>query len=552
MLKSIYIDNYALIEKLEIEFSNGLTIITGETGAGKTILLGALGLLLGKRADTSVLKDLERKCVVEGVFRLKEYGLEKFFKDNELDYQIETFIRREIAVNGKSRAFINDTPVNLDILQKLTLSLIDIHSQHQNLLLNDDNYLQWIIDSYAGTIAMTEAYNLKFIDFQRLRKQYYDARESYQKDQQNLDLLTHQFNELQVANLKINELPDLEQEYNMLTHAEDIKSGLEGIGMLLQNEEAGIIGKLKQTIDLFSKIKLLLPDGAGIEQRVQSAYIDLKDIALEVEAFFDKTEFDPLKMEEINGRIDLLYNLLRKYKVKSEAELIEIRDQLDKKLSEHAAGDYQLEQLAKELTVNENEMLDAARQLSKARMKIFPEFETKVAGLLRTLGMTNAEFEIQRQETEPEPGGIDRIQFFFSANKNIQKQSISKIASGGELSRLMLTIKYLVSNTSGLPTIVFDEIDSGVSGDIADKVGNLVKEMAAGMQVINITHLPQVASKGDHHYLVYKAVIDNTTKTYIKKLDEIERLNEIAKMLSGDTVSEAAIENAKVLLKNNQ
>ena len=532
MLKSIYIDNYALIEKLEIEFSNGL--------------------LLGKRADTSVLKDLERKCVVEGVFRLKEYGLEKFFKDNELDYQTEIFIRREISVNGKSRAFINDTPVNLDILQELTLSLIDIHSQHQNLLLNDDNYLQWIIDSYAGTIAMTAAFNLKFIDFQRLRKQYYDARESYQKDQQDLDLLTHQFNELQIANLKINELPDLEKEYNMLTHAEDIKSGLEGIGMLLQNEEAGIIGKLKQTIDLFSKIKLLLPDGAGIEQRVQSAYIDLKDIALEVEAFFDKTEFDPLKMEEINRRIDLLYNLLRKYKVKSEAELIEIRDQLDKKLSEHAAGDYQLEHLAKELAVNENEMLDAASKLSKARMKIFPEFETKVAGLLRTLGMTNAEFEIQHQETEPEPGGIDRIQFFFSANKNIQKQSISKIASGGELSRLMLTIKYLVSDTSGLPTIVFDEIDSGVSGDIADKVGNLVKEMAAGMQVINITHLPQVASKGDHHYLVYKAVIDNTTKTYIKKLDESERLNEIAKMLSGDSVSEAAIENAKVLLKSNR
>lgn len=552
MLKSIYIDNYALIEKLEIEFSNGLTIITGETGAGKTILLGALGLLLGKRADTSVLKDIERKCIVEGIFRLKEYGLENFFKDNELDYQNETVIRREIAVNGKSRAFINDTPVNLDILQELTLSLIDIHSQHQNLLLNDDNYLKWIIDSYAGTIAMTASYNFKFIDLQKLRKQYYDARESYQKDQQDLDLLAHQFNELQVAHLKINELPDLEQEYNILTHAEDIKSGLESIGTLLQNEEAGIIGKLKQTIDLFSKIKLMIPDGSGIEQRVQFAYIDLKDIAVEVETFFNKTEFDPVKMEEINRRIDLLYNLLRKYKVKSEAELIEIRDQLDKKLSEHAAGDYQLEHLAKELAVNENELVNAARQLSKARMKIFPEFENKVAGLLRTLGMINAEFEIQRHETEPEPGGIDRIQFFFSANKNIQKQSISKIASGGELSRLMLTIKYLVSNTSGLPTIVFDEIDSGVSGDIADKVGNLVKEMAAGMQVINITHLPQVASKGDHHYLVYKAVIDNTTKTYIKKLDESERLNEIAKMLSGDTVSEAAIENARVLLKSNR
>jgi len=551
MLKSIYIDNYALIERLEIEFREGLTIITGETGAGKTILLGALGLLLGKRADSSVIKDIERKCVVEGLFRVKEYGLEEFFEIHELDYQHDTIIRREITSNGKSRAFINDTPVNLDLLQELSLSLIDIHSQHQNLSLNDENYLLWIIDSYAGTTPLAEAYTHKYFDFQKAKKYYYEKRDIYQKDQEDLDFITHQFNELQSSSLKENELSTLEQEFNILLHAEEIKSGLESILLLLQEEETGIIGRLRQTTDLFSKIKLHLPNISGLEQRVQTSYIDLKDIVDEVSGYFEKTEYDPVKMEEIRDRIDILNSLLQKYKVKTESELIDFLKQLDKKLQDNAVGDYQLEQLARELSVNENEMLLAARELSTARENVFHKFEKEVIDLLRLLGMINAEFSIQNVKVEPFLNGIDRIQFLFSANKNIPLQSISKIASGGELSRLMLTIKYLVSNTSGLPTIIFDEIDSGVSGDIADKVGNLVKEMAAGMQVINITHLPQVASKGDHHYLVYKSTTQNTTNTYIKKLNDAERLSEIAKMLSGNSVTEAAIENAKVLLRSN-
>jgi DNA repair protein RecN (Recombination protein N) len=548
MLKSIYIDNYALIEQLEIDFQEGLTIITGETGAGKTILLGALGLLLGKRADTSVLKDLERKCIVEGVFRIEGYGLEQFFRNNELDYQNETLIRREINNSGKSRAFINDTPVNLEILQDLALSLIDIHSQHQNLLLNDETYLRWIIDSYAGTIVLTGEYAKQYHDFQKSKKQYYETREAYQKDQENLDFITHQFNELITANLKENELPELEQEYDQLNHVEEIKSGLEGIRSLFHNEESGVIGNLKHTIDLLLKLKTHFAGAAELEKRVQTAYIELKDIAGEIENYCEKTEFDPIRIGDINIRIDLLYTLLRKHKVNSEAELISIRDQLDKKLQAHATGDYELERLNNELAEKEKLMKIAARQLSQARKKIFAEFEKKVDALLQSLGMKKTQFSINCQETEPTMSGIDRIQFLFSANSNLPMQNISKIASGGELSRLMLTIKYLISNSSGLPTIIFDEIDSGVSGEIADKVGNLVKEMADNMQVINITHLPQVASKGDHHFLVFKSITDSTTKTYIKQLNEKERLNEIAKMLSGDSVTEAAIENARVLL----
>ncbi len=548
MLKSIRIDNYALIEKLEIEFQEGLTIITGETGAGKTILLGALGLLLGKRADTSVLKDLERKCVVEGVFLIKDYNLEKFFKLHELDYQDETIIHREIASNGKSRAFINDTPVNLDVLQELTLSLIDIHSQHQNLSLNDESYLRWIIDSYAGTLTLSSSFSDKFSEFLRLQKHYYQARELFYNDRQNLDFITHQFNELKAAGIKVGELPLLDQEFNMLAHAEEIKSGLKTINDLLHSEEAGIVGRLKMVCEQMTKIKTILPDTDEFAQRVQSAYVDIKDFGMEIDHWFEKADFDPQKMEETQKRIDLLNTLLHKYKVTTEAELIENLNLLDKKLQEHSSGDYSLEQLTKELNIKETQMMDAARQLSDERIKAFPQFESKVTSLLKSLGMGNSVFNVKWEEVKPMSGGIDRIRFFFSANKNVAAQDISKIASGGELSRLMLTIKYLFSNTSGLPTIIFDEIDSGVSGDIADKVGNLIKDMAAGMQVINITHLPQVASKGDHHFLVYKSSIDKTTKTFIKKLNPAERLNEIAKMLSGDSISDAAIENARVLL----
>jgi DNA repair protein RecN (Recombination protein N) len=549
MLRSIYIDNYALIEKLEIDFQGGLSIITGETGAGKSILLGALGLLLGKRAETNVLKDTERKCIVEGGFFIEGYGLEPFFEANDLEYQHETLIRREITNNGKSRAFINDTPVNLDVLQELSLTLIDVHSQHQSLLLNSEKYLRWIIDCFAGTLQKAAEFTGHYHNYQALKKQYLDARYAFQTDKENLDFITHQFTELNEAKLKSGELQELELEYDQLSHAEEIKSGLASVSQYLQGESNGIIDNLKHVFDILSKVKNHFPNAEATRQRIDSAYIELKDINSDITAFFDKIEFDPARLETIKQRIDLLNNLLRKYKVVSVDELIVIENQLDKKLQEHAMGDYELDKLLKELTEKEIFINELETNLSKSRQKVFPEFETKIVGLLHLLGMNNACFEINWQQIELNESGTDKIQFMFSANANIAPQNIAKIASGGELSRLMLAIKYLISDSSALPTIIFDEIDTGVSGDIADKVGNLIREMANKMQVINITHLPQVASKGMHHYLVYKSSDNGTTKTFIRLLNESERIREIAKMLSGDSISEAAIENAKVLLK---
>lgn len=548
MLKSIYIDNYALIEKLQIDFERGLSIVTGETGAGKTILLGALSLLLGKRADISILKDADRKCIVEAEFFIDGYGLESFFAEHELEFHNNTLIRREIASNGKSRAFINDTPVNLDVLQELSLFLIDIHSQHQNLLLNNEKYLRWIIDSYAGTIAMAEEFRKSFLEYSRLKREVEDVKSTYEKDQQELDFITHQFTELQDAKITDGEINQLEQEFDMLSHVEELKTGFENSTQLLQSEQGGVLSDLKQILDNMFRIKSHFPAADNTWKRIESTYIELKDLSIEIEGYNEKIEFDPLRSEQIKERIDILYTLLRKFKVGSDKELIEIRDRLDKKIQDHAAGDFQLEKLLKELQVKAGLIRESAQQLSEVRQKVLKKFEDNVVALLQALGMPNAGFNVQWTQIDITESGIDSIQFIFSANKSITLQNIAKIASGGELSRLMLAIKYLISHSAGLPTVIFDEIDTGVSGEIADKVGNLIKSMSENMQVINITHLPQVASKGERHYLVYKENSDSSVKTTIRLLNQQERLHEIAKMLSGDSVTEAAIENARVLL----
>ncbi|MBN2522131.1 MAG: DNA repair protein RecN [Bacteroidales bacterium] len=548
MLSSIFIDNYALIDKLEINFHKGLSIITGETGAGKSILIGALGLLLGKRADTSILKDKNRKCIVEAVFQVNDHNLEDFFLNQDLDYSNEILIRREISDSGKSRAFVNDTPVNLNVLQELALNIIDIHSQHQNLLLNNETYTLQIVDSYAGTISLLEEYKVLYAEYKQLKQDYYNARESYHSDKSDLDFLTHQFNELREANLKENELNELEAEYKLLNHAEEIKSSLAEATTLLENDETGVIKNLKSMKDSLVRISEHLPEAEEIAERMDSVYIELRDIAGEITIQDDRIEFDEERLQMVTDRMDQLYSLLRKHKAESILNLIELRIDLDKKLQKYSTGDFELGRLSKELEEKENLVNTKAEILSEKRRKIFSEFENKVIALLTDLGMKNIRFSIRNEITELTGAGIDRIQFLFSVNKNIPVQSISKIASGGELSRVMLAIKYLISDSFGLPTIIFDEIDSGVSGEIADKVGNLIKQMADNMQVINITHLPQVASKGDHHYLVYKSLVNAKSATFIKLLDKEERLNEIAKMLSGDSVSGAAIENAKVLL----
>ena len=548
MLRSIYIDNYALIERLEIDFRKGLTIITGETGAGKSILLGALGLLQGKRADSSVLMDTERKCVVEGAFFIENYGLEKFFQENELDYYPETIIRREILNNGKSRAFINDTPVNLAVVQDFSLFLIDIHSQHQNLALNDESYLRWIIDSYAGLGNEAAAFSLLFGEYQQLRKAYLAARESYQQDSRELDFMTHQFNELKDANLQIDELTGLEEEQDQMNHLEEIKSTFQLMVDTLRDDASGIVTNLKRIIDALGKIDKHSTSAHQLASRISECYVELKDIGQEAEQIFSKLDFDPDRYTYINNRIDLLYDLLRKFRMNNIAELITFRDELDDRLNKHASGDYELEKLSAQLSDKENAVMQKAQELSDARKAVFGEFENKVVSLIEGLGMENAAFSIKHNITGLSAFGTDRIQFMFSANPHIDPQNIAKVASGGELSRLMLAVKYLISHAAGLPTVFFDEIDAGVSGEIADKIGNLIKEMSASMQVINITHLPQVASKGDQHFLVYKKFGDETTNTFIRELTEDERLTEIAKMLSGDRLTEAALANARVLL----
>jgi DNA repair protein RecN (Recombination protein N) len=548
MLKSIYIDNYALIERLEIKLKDGLTIITGETGAGKTILLGALELLLGKRADTSVLKEQERKCVVEGIFNLEGYGLESFFMAHELDYSKDTFIRREISSNGKSRAFINDTPVTLDVIQELTPRLVDIHSQHQNLLLNNENYVRWIIDAFSGILDMVVRYSRKYSDLQVLKKEFEHVQENFRRDQQDLDYLTDQHNELHSAQLTAGELEQLEERSSLMSHAEEIKSALVESKLLLAEEQSGAITNLKHLMEYLGRISKHLPPVDELRQRTDQIYIELKDIHAEIDRYFNQIEFDPDAARMINERIDLLNTLLHKYRVRTIDELIAIRDDLDRKLKQVSLGDFELEKLKKELDQKQNEVLHLAADISHLRESSFDGFEQQIAKLLQLLGMKHAAFSIVHKTTEPSDSGIDKIQFYFSANKNIPKQNITKVASGGELSRLMLAIKYLISGSSGLPTIIFDEIDSGVSGEIADKVGNLIRDMATGMQVINITHLPQVASKGEQHFLVYKQSVNGTTKTLIRELDKEERLFEVARMLSGDSVTDAAIENAKVLL----
>ena len=548
MLKSIYIDNYALIEHLEIQLKKGLTIITGETGAGKTILLGALGLLLGKRADTSILKDTARKCVVEGIFNLEGYGLESFFQSNELDYTADCIIRREISNSGKSRAFINDSPVTLDIVQELSLHLIDIHSQYQSLMLNNEQYILWIVDSYAGTADKLKEYTLQYHTLQNLQQKYHSVRETYLKDKQDIDYLNYQYNELQLAVLKSHELEEFEEKASFFNNAEEIKTALESTIQFFSNEQSGILNGTKQITDLLARIGKHFPPAEELRKRMEIIYIELRDIHSETERFFNQVEFDPAEAASINERIDQLTSLLHKYHVNTTEELIDIRNDLDHKLQQLTLGDFELVEMEKELELKRNEVLELAGELSAGRKKGFKKFEDQILQLIDQLGMKNARFSIVHEITDLTDSGIDRIHFHFSSNSNVPVMNIAKVASGGELSRLMLAIKYLISNTSGLPTIIFDEIDSGVSGEIADKVGNLIMEMAAGMQVINITHLPQVASKGEHHFMVYKKAIDGTTKTLIRELDKDERLIEVARMLSGDSITDAAIENAKVLL----
>ncbi|MFC2104494.1 DNA repair protein RecN [Bacteroidota bacterium] len=549
MLQSIYIQNYALINELEIEFNNGLNIITGETGAGKSILLGALSLVLGQRADTNVLKDKTRKCVVEAKFQIKQYKIKGFFKENDLDYEDLTTIRREITINGKSRAFINDTPVNLPVLKDLSNNLIDIHSQHENLLLGDDHFQLSLVDSFANHQELLDNYKYKFEEFNILTSEYKKLVDNAEKAKSDLDYYQFQFDQLESLKLVEGEQAELENELEQLNHAEEIKIKLSESNHFLFNEELSIISSLKQTKTAIESISRYLKEGNDLVNRIDSAFIELQDINSEIEQLNEKIEHDSTKIEFIRERLDNIYSLEQKHKVSTVKELITIKEELQQKIDRINSYDFETEKIKKQLSQLNSELTNLTRQISENRKSIIPKIESKIIEMLKQLGIPNANFKVEQIPTEEFlPTGKEIIRFLFSANKNVALEELSKVASGGEISRLMLSLKSLIVETSTLPAIIFDEIDSGTSGEIADKMGLIIKRMSENMQVINITHLPQIASKGDYHYLVYKKDNQETTNTYIKLLKQEERISEIAKMLSGEALTEAAIQNAKVLL----
>lgn len=550
MIQSLFVSNYAIIEELEIKFSSGLTTITGETGAGKSILLGALGLILGNRGDATVLKNKELKCVVEGIFKFKNSRLNDLLESNEIEADENLILRREINPNGKSRAFINDTPVSMQILKEAGDYLIDIHSQHENLDLNHNLYQLSVLDAYSASIPKLEKYQEEYKVFTSISKELEQLKLNSEKVLSELDFLKFQFNELDQAKLKEGELEELEKNLEILSHAEEIKSGLYSVYQIVSGDDSNVLNQLKETEAILSKLAKFYPHAESLKLRIESSIIELRDISSELEKLADKTEVDPIALEKVQERLNLIYSLLQKHRIKEMSELIRLRDDMDSQILELSRSEFRISDLEKELKISFQKVKDLADSLSQHRRKSIPSMEKTIIDLLVQLGIPNAQFKIDCQTLE-NPGmyGVDAVKFMFTANRKTELQDIAKIASGGELSRLMLSIKSIISSSLGLPTIIFDEIDTGVSGEIAYKVGKIMKEMSGTRQVFAITHLPQVASKGDQHLLVYKIEKPSGTITEIKQLEQNDRLVEIARMLSGEQTTEAAMANARELLK---
>ncbi len=551
MLQSLNVHNYALINELTIDFNKGLNIITGETGAGKSILMGALSLILGQRADTSVLKEKSKKCIVEAKFNIKPYRLKIFFDEYDLDYDDNTIIRREISDNGKSRAFINDTPVNLSVLKDLSTHLVDIHSQHESLLLGDENFQMALVDSFAGHHALLYQYYEKYEEYHQVQSEYNRLISNAEKAKSDLDYLQFQYDQLEALKLNESEQEELEEELEKLNHAEEIKLNLSKSYQLLNEEEFSIISNLKDAKNTLSAIAKYFKESEDLNERMESAYIELQDIGDEIEQLNESIEYDPARIEFIRERLDSIYAQQQKHKVATVGELLQIKTDLETQIVNINSYDFRTDELKKKLELKKNELIQLAQQISENRKEVIPELEQNITRMLVLLGMPNAAFIIKQIPVDEFlPTGNEIIKFMFSANKNVVPEEIEKVASGGEISRLMLSLKSILVENKTLPTIIFDEIDAGTSGEIADKMGLIIKQMSSKMQVINITHLPQIASKADFHYLVYKKDNHQTTNTYIKLLNKDERVNEIAKMLSGKELTDAAIQNAKVLLGN--
>lgn len=549
MLKSLYIKNYALIDSLEIDFEQGFSVITGETGAGKSIILGALGLIVGQRADAKTIKMGESKCVIEGIFNISAYDLKAFFTEREIDYDEICILRRELMSSGKSRAFINDTPVTLADLKELGNRLIDIHSQHQNLMLGDNQFQMHVVDALAGNANLLKEYNQIYTIYKDSEKKLKNLQDAITKSRQEEEYLRFQYTALDEAALKEGEQEELEAELEMLNHAEDIKSGLYKINILLSDDERGIVAALKESLSVTHSLSKMYNRSEEMQQRLDTAYIDLKDLSSEVERMAGDIEFNPERLAFVEERLNKIYSLQKKYNIDTVAGLLALKYEINKKLENIDSFDQQLKEQQQEVADNKEKVDLLASKLSSKRKSAIKPMEETLTKKTSVLGMPNMRFECNiSPKQEPDITGIDNLEFLFSANKNVPLQPVSEIASGGEISRLMLCLKSMIAGATALPTIIFDEIDTGVSGEIADKMGQIMQEFGQSMQVIAITHLPQIAAKGRAHYLVYKTDDEKTTTTNLRKLSDKERLEEIARMLSGSSLTDAAIQNARVML----
>ena len=551
MLKSLSISNYALISNLRIDFDEGFSVITGETGAGKSIIIGALSLVQGQRADTRVVMEGTQKSIVEAAFEIGNYRLQPFFEENELDYSPVCQVRREITVTGKSRAFVNDTPVSLNVLRELSLRLLDIHSQHENLLLSTENYQLQVVDTIAQNQTELTDYQIAFDEWNKAVAELQKLRREAARQSADLDYLQFQLNQLDEANLKAGELAELETELETLSHVEEIKRELLLADSLLSVDELNIRKLLKETENAIQKIKKYLTDANDWSERLLTLNIELKDIASEISAAQERIDFNPERLDYVDNRLSTLISLQKKFKVETEDELIEIREDYRKQLNRIDNFDEVLKLAEEKVKLTFEELKTKATVLNSTRTNTKPVIETYLIEQLRLLGMENVQFVVNISPTDEfTDKGNDKVEFMFSANKNRTVQAVAEIASGGEISRLMLAIKSLLISKSDLPTIIFDEIDTGVSGEIAGRMGEIMKKMSHSTQVITITHLPQIASKGTAHYLVYKDSSGSTTETRIQQLNPEARIQELAAMLSGKTVTEAALLNAKDLLNN--
>ncbi|KHJ37395.1 DNA repair protein RecN [Pedobacter glucosidilyticus] len=551
MLSRLHIKNYALIDSLDISFDEHLNILTGETGAGKSIILGALGLILGQRAEGKYFFNQQKKCIIEGFFKVKNYQLNTFFEENDLDYEEETVLRREISLDGKSRAFINDTPVNLTTLKQVGEQLIDIHSQHATLEISNQKFQLLVVDLMANHQELIEKYTSSYKIYKKKVKQLDTLIEQSEKEKAELDYLQFQFDELEQAKLSADEQDHLEQELERLNHAEEIKSNLLNASTLLQNQEVNALNLIKEASNQLQQAEKYQQDISALGERLKSCLIEIKDIASEVEDIEQTISFDENKAALVSERLDLIYSLQKKHRVNSNQELLNYQEELSSKLNKILFADEDIERLQKEIQEEKLLLVEQAKTISLNRKNAIPAIEEYIIKILAEIGMANADVKLEqlvKEENNFDQDGLDQIKFLFSANKGHQLQELSKVASGGELSRLMLSIKSLIAKKTALPTIIFDEIDTGVSGEVAHKVGNIMEKLAEDMQVITITHLPQMASKGKSHYFVYKEIKDDFTYSQIKKLNNEERILEIAKMLSGEHPKESAIQNAKELL----